>query len=157
MIKRSLLACALLACAPARAEEVYFRGLFEVFSVGVCAIGPGRCVSYLSVESIIDDLCTSRPRSVAIAGHSLGASAAIRAVQGLKACGVRVKAAAFLDPMVHPYGIPKGTKTLVIYSPAFAGSGEGHSDATKYPGGHIGLAFDPAIRARVRALFDGAK
>jgi len=48
-------------------------------------------------------------------------------VNAVTACGVKVKSAVFLDPMTHPkaFGIPKGVRTLTIYSVNFAGVGKG--------------------------------
>lgn len=160
---RKLAAAALIAgsaivSAPARTEEVYITGFGHIFSLGVCSIGPGRCISYLSVEGTIEDLCSSRPKTpIRVAGHSMGASAAIKLVNGVHACGLKVEAAAFLDPLTHPraFGIPKGVRTMTLYSPGFFGAGEGHADAERYAGGHIMQAFDGRVHARVRALFDG--
>ena len=143
--------------APARSEEVYITGFGHIFSAGICSVGPGRCISYLFVESAIEDVCTKRPTTpVRVVGHSMGASAAIKFVNGVTACGVKVDAAAFLDPLVHPktFGIPKGVRTLTLYSPGFFGAGEGQEDAERYSGGHIMQAFDGSVHSRVRALFD---
>ena len=143
--------------APARAEEIYLTGFGHVFSLGICSIGPGRCVSYLFVESTIADLCQNKAGDpVRVVGHSMGASAAIKLAREVSACGRRVEAAAFLDPLVHPkaYGLPRGTRSLTLYSPGFAGAGEGQADAESYAGGHIGLAFDPGVHARVRVFLN---
>ena len=153
-----LLAAAAVAPDAARSEEIYFRGLGEIFSAGICTVGPGSCRSFLSVEAEIERLCADRPAApVKVAGHSLGASAAMRAVHGLAECGVKVSAAAFLDPMTHPYDMPAGTRVFVIYSVPYAGVGEGHPGVMFYPGGHVALANDPTIISRVRGFLRGAK
>lgn len=153
-MRRAVALAAMIAAAPASAEEVYFRGFGQIFSAGVCWIGPGRCTSYLMVEREIEDLCQRRPSPIFVAGHSMGGSAAMRLVHGLDACGVKVNAAAFLDPMAHPYDMPAGTKTLTFYSAVYAGTGEGKPGSIFIGGSHIGLAFNGEIRARIRALFD---
>lgn len=147
-----------LGCAAPMAEEIYFRGLGEVFSLGVCSVGPGECRSFLSVEAEIRRLCDNPPRGpVRVVGHSLGASAALRAVHGLADCGVKVDAAALLDPMTHPYDIPRGTRILSIYSTTYAGVGEGRRGARFYPGGHIAIANDANVLAEVRAFLRGGR
>lgn len=148
------LSAMIAAFAPARSEEIYFRGLGEVFSAGVCGIGSGSCWSFLGVENAIADFCKRRPKPVFVAGHSMGGSAAMRFVHGLSECGMTVDAAAFLDPMAHPYDIPSGMRTVTLYSTFFAGTGEGYSDAHSIGGSHIGMAFSPAVRGIVRDLFD---
>lgn len=155
--KTILTACAAaMLCAPACASEVYLTGFGHIFSVGICGIGPGRCSSYLAVEAVAQEICASPPREgLKIAGHSMGASAAIRLAHMASACGVKVKAVALLDPLAHPYDMPKGARVLTIYSPAFAGIGEGKADAERYGGPHITMTFDPALRDRVRSFFDG--
>lgn len=158
-MKRMIAAAAILiAASSAKAEEIYITGFGHIFSAGICSIGPGRCVSYLGIEGTVNDICSAKPKApVKIVGHSMGASAAIRAANSLHACGVKVEAVAFLDPQTHPraFGIPKGVRTLTLYSPGFYGNGEGQPDAERYAGGHIMQAFDPAVHARVRRLFDG--
>jgi hypothetical protein len=144
----------------AKAErEIYFTGLGHVFSVGICTIGSGSCISHAWVESTIAQVCNEKPASVAVVGHSLGASAAIVFVNAVTKCGVKVKSAVFLDPMTHPkaFGLPKGVRTLTIYSVNFAGIGEGHADAEYYRGEHIGLAFDPYTLNRARKFIDRSK
>ena len=145
-----------LTACKVKAEELYIRGLGEIFSAGVCSIGAGKCISSFFVDNAIADFCERRPKQIRVAGHSLGASAAIRFVNGMQACGLKVDAAAFLDPMVHPreYGIPAGIRTLTLYSTTYAGVGENQPDAEFYTGGHIMQAFDPSVLRRVRALFD---
>jgi hypothetical protein len=158
-------ACLLLlaSCtAPAFAKEereIYFTGLGHVFSVGICTIGSGSCISHAWVENTISQVCKEKPASVSVVGHSLGASAAIVFVNAVTACGVKVKSAVFLDPMTHPkaFGIPKGVRTLTIYSVNFAGIGEGHADAEYYGGEHIGMAFDPYVLSRARKFMDRSK
>ena len=139
----------------APAEEVYITGLGHIFSLGVCSLGSGRCVSYLFVESVIADLCQRKAR-VKVAGHSMGASAAIKLVREVSACGGKVEAAAFLDPLTHPgdYNLPKSTRTLTLYSPGFYGPGEGKPGAVRYHGTHIGMAHDGEVLGKVRRLFD---
>jgi hypothetical protein len=153
----------LAACtnpASAKADrEIYFTGLGHIFSVGICTIGPGSCISHAWVESTIQQVCKEKPASVSVVGHSLGASAAIVFVNAVTKCGVKVKSAVFLDPMTHPkaFGIPKGVRTLTIYSANFAGIGEGHADAEYYGGEHIGMAFDPYVLNRARKFMDRSK
>lgn len=154
---RSICAAAILAASltasDSNAGETYFTGLGHVFSLGICSVGPGDCRTHLSVESYIEETCAARPKdSIRLAGHSLGASAAMRAVHGLAECGVKVDAVAMLDPMIHPYDMPRGTRWLALYSAPYWGVGEGKPGAIYVGGGHIELAHSPSILRRVRAF-----
>lgn len=187
MIKKTLAAAFITAAAlapAAHSEEVYITGFGHIFSLGICGIGPGRCVSYLGIEGTIEDICRTRPNTpIRVAGHSMGASAAIRFVNGVHACGLKVDAAAFLDPQTHPsaFGLPKGVRTMTLYTANHTGIGEKkkafaspanenvmaafdpaarlgrYDDAQRDGASHIGQAFDGSVHARVRALFDGAR
>lgn len=150
-----LFAAGLAATAPLRSEEIYFRGLGEVFSAGICSVGPGACRSFLSVESEIERLCAAPAKGpVKLAGHSLGASAAMRAAHGLAECGVRVEAVVMLDPMIHPYDMPRGTRWVALYSAPYWGVGEGKLGAEYIGGSHVGLANSPAVLRRVRLILN---
>lgn len=157
-MKKIALTLALMCSTPAMAaEEHYFRGFLEVFSAGVCATGNGECHSYLSVEGVINDVCSRKPKVTRVVGHSMGAGAALRFVHGVTTCGVKVEKAVFLDALTKPYDIPKHTQVILWASPAFYGHVEGYPGVRRYDGGHIQLAFDTDVRRFVRFFLDGPR
>lgn len=144
------IALTLTLSQPVKAETIAISGFLWV-SPGICSIVPtDTCTNYYFVAGEAERLCRERPKNIKIVGHSMGGSGAMDLLHRLDECGLKVSHVAVLDPQAHPYDIPKGTKTLTIYSSVMAGIGEGHTDSVNMGGEHIGMALRPDIRNRIR-------
>ena len=145
---------ALLINSPVKSETIGISG-FLFASPGICPIvHTDTCTNYYFVAGLAERLCLERPKHIDLIGHSMGASGVMDLVHRLDECGVKVDHAVMLDPQAHPYDIPKGTKTLTIYSSVMAGIGEGHADSVNMGGEHIGMALRSDIRNRIRSFLN---
>ena len=155
MIKRALLAA--MIATPAAAEDLFIKGFGDVFSAGLCEIGPGRCISYTAIDGEIADFCARRPKPIRVVGHSFGAMAAIEFVMEVRKCGLTVEAAFLLDPLTAPR-LPSATRTRVIYSPAYASMfADGQPNQRTVDVSHVGQTFDPGIQAEIRSFLKGSR
>lgn len=153
-MKKHLILAAVLATSSAQAGDIAFTGLGHVFSLPVCSILPGaECSSYLFAEGAVERYCAERPTGpIRVVGHSMGTGGATTFVKGLAACGLKVDAVVLFDPMVHPFGMPAGTRVLSLYSASSAGHAEGHADAALVGGDHFSITMREDLRERARAF-----
>lgn len=153
-------ALAALLAVPAQAKDIAFTGFGFIFSPGVCSMvrSGGECTSYLLADGAAERYCRERPQgSIRVAGHSMGAGGATTFVKAVVACGLKVEAVVLLDPMVWPFGLPKGVRVKVFCTPSSGGICEGRPEARRAGGLHITMASDSAVRDEVARFFEGER
>lgn len=154
----SLSLAALVASAPVRAEEYYFRGALEVASLGICALGPGDCWSNHFVDAAIERACNSPSREpIKVAGHSLGAAAALRFTWEAAKCGRKVSKVVFLDPLTVAYDMPPGTRWRAYCTPGFRVNCDMENGDEAVFNLHAFQTFSPELLRKARGFLNGGK
>jgi pimeloyl-ACP methyl ester carboxylesterase len=95
--------------SPQQCKEIYFRGLGEVFSIGMDMLAADRGIkgpcatevhSWLAQPSVANSILSdpkARQTQYYLAGHSLGGQAALELAKTLQKNGVKVQALATID------------------------------------------------------------